>query len=139
MSNYKEELTMTKEEMIGIIIRMYNETAEALEQADREYNNDKKNTKKREVYRYVAAQEAILNDLCYELEIDDLIDDGLDDMNSNKYTRGKARTRELAIQLQADLSESSISYAELAEIQDKLRKLGTQYGLIREFKENGLI
>lgn len=51
----------------------------ALEQADREYNNDKKNTKKREVYRYVAAQEAILNDLCYELEIDDLIDDGLND------------------------------------------------------------
>lgn len=60
-------------------------------------------------------------------------------MNSSKYTRGKARTRELAIQLQADLSESSISYAELVEIQNKLRKLGTQYGLIREFKENGLI
>lgn len=39
----------------------------------------KKNTKKREVYRYVPAQEAVLNDLCYELEIDDLIDDGLDD------------------------------------------------------------
>lgn len=53
----------------------------ALEQADREYNNDKKNTKKREVYRYVAAQEAILNDLCYELEIDDLIDDGLDEID----------------------------------------------------------
>lgn len=27
----------------------------------------------------VAAQEAVLNDLCYELEIDDLIDGGLDD------------------------------------------------------------
>lgn len=66
---------MTKEEMIGIIIKMYNETAEALEQADKEYNNDKKNAKKREVYRYVAAKEAVLNDLCYELEIDDLIDD----------------------------------------------------------------
>lgn len=51
----------------------------ALEQADKEYNNDKKNAKKREVYRYVVAQEAVLNDLCYELEIDDLIDDGLDD------------------------------------------------------------
>lgn len=51
----------------------------ALEKVDKEYNNDKKNTKKREVYRYVAAQEAILNDLCYELEIDDLIDDGLND------------------------------------------------------------
>lgn len=70
---------MTKEEMIEIIIRMYNETAEALEQADKEYNNDKKNAKKREVYRYVVAQEAVLSDLCYELEIDDLIDDGLDD------------------------------------------------------------
>lgn len=60
-------------------------------------------------------------------------------MNVNKYTRGKARTRELAIQLQADLSESSISYAELAEMQNKLKKLSTQYGLIREFKENGLL
>lgn len=70
---------MTKEEMIKTIIRMYNETAEALEQADREYNNDKKNAKKREVYRYVAAQEAVLSDLCYELETDELIDDGLDD------------------------------------------------------------
>lgn len=60
-------------------------------------------------------------------------------MNINKYTRGKARTREVAMQLQADLLESSISYAELAEIQIKLKKLGTQYGLIREFKENGLL
>jgi hypothetical protein len=79
MSNYKEELTMTREEMIGIIIKMYNETAKALEQAEKEYDDDKKNAKKREVYRYVAAQEAVLSDLCYELEIDDLIDDGLDD------------------------------------------------------------
>lgn len=70
---------MTKEEMIGIIIKMYNETAEALEKADKEYNSDKKNAKKREAYRYIVAQEAVLNDLCYELEIDDLIDDGLDD------------------------------------------------------------
>lgn len=70
---------MTREEMIKIIIKMYNETAEALEKADKEYNDDKKNAKKREVYRYVAAQEAVLNDLCYELEIDDLINDGLDD------------------------------------------------------------
>ena len=70
---------MTKKEMIKIIIKMYNETAEALEKADKEYNNDKKNAKKREVYRYIVAQEAVLNDLCYELEIDDLIDDGLDD------------------------------------------------------------
>lgn len=51
----------------------------ALEQVEKEYNNDKKNTKKRDVYRYIVAQEAVLNDLCYELEIDDLIDDGLDD------------------------------------------------------------
>jgi hypothetical protein len=70
---------MTKEEMIGIIVKMYNETAEALEKADKEYNGDKKNAKKREVYRYIVAQEAVLNDLCCELEIDDLIDDGLDD------------------------------------------------------------
>ena len=70
---------MTREEMIGIIVKMYNETAEALGQADKECNNDKKNVKKREAYCYIVAQEAVLNDLCYELEIDDLIDDGLND------------------------------------------------------------
>ena len=70
---------MTREKMIKIIIKMYNETVEALEYADKEYNSDKKNSKKREVYRYIAAQEAVLNDLCYELEIDNLINDGLDD------------------------------------------------------------
>lgn len=43
-------------------------------------------------------------------------------MNSSKYARGKAKTREYAMQLQADLSESSISYAELAEMQNKLKK-----------------
>ena len=36
---------MTKEEMIKTIIRMYNETAKALEKADKEYNNDKKTLK----------------------------------------------------------------------------------------------
>ena len=76
---------MTREEMIKIIIKMYNETTEALEKVDKEYNNDKKNAKKREVYRYVVAQEAVLNDLCYELEIDDLIDDGLDDEEAWLY------------------------------------------------------
>lgn len=60
-------------------------------------------------------------------------------MNTNKYAREKARARECAMQLQTDLSESVTSYAELVEIQTKLEKLGTQYGLIREFKENGLI
>lgn len=57
----------------------------ALEKVDKEYNNDKKNTKKRDVYRYIVAQEAVLNDLCYELEIDDLIDDGLDDEEAWLY------------------------------------------------------
>ena len=40
---------MTREEMIKIIIKMYNETAEALEKVDKEYNNDKKNNKKSHV------------------------------------------------------------------------------------------
>lgn len=70
---------MTREEMIKIIIKMYNETAEALEKVDKEYNNDKHHAFQCSFYRYIVAQEAVLNDLCYELEIDDLIDDGLDD------------------------------------------------------------
>lgn len=65
---------MTREEMIKIIIRMYNETAEALNKAEKEYDRDKRSTKKRETYQFVSAQEMILDDLCCELEIE-LYDD----------------------------------------------------------------
>nr|DAL15186.1 MAG TPA_asm: hypothetical protein [Caudoviricetes sp.] len=54
-------------------------------------------------------------------------------MNINKYTRGKAKTREYAMQLQADLSENSTSYAELAEIQTKLKKLGNDKRVQRKW------
>lgn len=49
------------------------------------------------------------------------------------YQQGKERARERAIGWQ------HYSYGELAEWADVFERLGKRYGLIREFKENGII
>lgn len=66
---------MTTEE-ITIIRRYYAGTVEALDEAEKAYNSDKKSVKKREIFQYVAAQEAALSDLCAELGVE-LYDDDL--------------------------------------------------------------
>ena len=62
------------QEMIKTIRKTYAEVVKALNEAEKEYNRDKRSTKKREVYQFVSAQEMILDDLCCELEIE-LYDD----------------------------------------------------------------
>lgn len=62
------------QEMIRIIRKEYAEVVKALNEAEKEYNCDKRSTKKRETYQFISAQEMILDDLCCELEID-LYDD----------------------------------------------------------------
>ena len=52
-------------------------------------------------------------------------------------TKDEARTK--AIEIQQKLNEVSCSWGELSVTQDYLYKLGKRFGLIREFKENGLI
>ena len=46
---------------------------------------------------------------------------------------------EKAIKWQAEASEQNYSYGELAEFYVKFYKLAKRYGLIKEFKENGII
>lgn len=55
------------------------------------------------------------------------------------YQQGKERARERAIEWQFDFDNHAYSYGELAEWQDVFERLGKRYGLIREFKENGII
>lgn len=55
-----------------------------------------------------------------------------------KYANKKAQAREKAIQWQLEFNEHNYSYGELAEFYDKFYKLAKRYGLIKEFKENGI-
>lgn len=56
----------------------------------------------------------------------------------NKYQQGKERTREKAVNWQLDFNNHNYSYGELYEFGDYFYKLGKRYGLLKEFRENGI-
>lgn len=60
-------------------------------------------------------------------------------MKRNTYQSGKRRAREEAQAWQNDFPAHSYSYEELADFADHFRRLGKRYGLLQEFKENGII
>lgn len=51
----------------------------------------------------------------------------------------KERARERAIATQNIVSKGNLTYAELAIIGRQLEKMARRYGLVREFRENGII
>ena len=55
------------------------------------------------------------------------------------YREKKARLREEAVRWRHDFSRHGYSYGELAEKQAYFEKEGKKYGLVKEFKENGII
>lgn len=55
------------------------------------------------------------------------------------YREKKAKIREEAIRWQHELTEHSYSMYEVCEKQAYFEKMGKRYGLIQEFKENGII
>ena len=57
----------------------------------------------------------------------------------NKYQKNKARARQTAIAWQAAMSETAPTWGELAESTAYFEKIGKRYGLIKEFKENGIL
>lgn len=57
----------------------------------------------------------------------------------NKYQVKKAAVRETAINWQLSFADSDHSYDELAATGAKFAKLGKRYGLLKEFRENGII
>ena len=57
----------------------------------------------------------------------------------NKYQKGKEKTRNEAIDWQADFANHNYSYGELASFSDYFEKQARRYGLVKEFKENGII
>lgn len=54
------------------------------------------------------------------------------------YAERKENVREEAIDWQYEASEKNLSYGELAEAGDYFYKMGKRYGLLREFRENGI-
>lgn len=56
-----------------------------------------------------------------------------------KYFKNKEQARDKAIDIQQNIAEKSFSYEELFFIQQELYKQGKRYGLVKEFKENGLL
>ena len=57
----------------------------------------------------------------------------------NKYQLNKAKAQDKAIQWQHEFSEHNYSWGELYEFGEYFSKLAKRYGLIKEFRENGII
>lgn len=55
------------------------------------------------------------------------------------YQEKKADVREKAIDFQQVFSECDFSYSEIIEYQNYFLKQGKRYGLLKEFRENGII
>lgn len=55
------------------------------------------------------------------------------------YAEKKAEIRQEAIDWQAEFPETNYSYGEMAEWSDYFTKQGKRYGLLREFRDNGII
>ena len=57
----------------------------------------------------------------------------------SKYQNAKAAAREAAIDWQLSFADSNYSWLDLATYSEKFEKLAKRYGLVREFRENGII
>ena len=58
--------------------------------------------------------------------------------NKEYYNRMKRRARDTALCWQEEFANKSMSWGELAEAQSYFEKLGKKYGLLAEFRENGI-
>lgn len=57
----------------------------------------------------------------------------------NTYQIAKERARNKAIEWQMDFNNHNYSYGELAYYGDYFERLAKRYGLVKEFRENGII
>ena len=59
--------------------------------------------------------------------------------NNNRYQRAKENARQTAKDWQYMLDKRSLSWWDVADWGDYFEKLARRYGLVREFRENGII
>lgn len=55
------------------------------------------------------------------------------------YQQRKEHARDRAIEWQSDFQKHSYSWGEIAEWQGYFESLARRYGLVHEFRENGII
>lgn len=55
------------------------------------------------------------------------------------YQEGKARAREEAIDYQNSFNEYDYSWAEIEAMSSYFEKVGKRYGLLTEYRNNGII
>lgn len=60
------------------------------------------------------------------------------DEGKQRYLELKEKARQEAIDWQLDLGNHNYSWGELAEYCNHFEKLGKRYGLLKEFRENGI-
>ena len=60
-------------------------------------------------------------------------------VDMNAYKKNKERVRSEAIEWQNNCINHSYSYGEFIEFQNYFESMGEKYGLLREFRENGII
>ena len=56
-----------------------------------------------------------------------------------KYQAKKAQIRQEAIDWQIKSSQMNYFYSELLNFSDYFTRLGKKYGLLKEFRENGIV
>lgn len=54
------------------------------------------------------------------------------------YKQLKEEARQKAIDTQNEISEKNLSWWDVAQLGDYFEKLGKRYGLLKEFRENGI-
>ena len=59
-------------------------------------------------------------------------------MNRNYYNRLKEAARKAAIEWQLTFGDNPMRWNELAEVSKRFYTLGKRYGLLKEFRENGI-
>ena len=57
----------------------------------------------------------------------------------SRYTRAKENARQKAMDWQTEYYNNNYSYGELIAFAEYFTKLAKRYGLITEFRENGII
>lgn len=57
---------------------------------------------------------------------------------ATNYQRGKERARELAVAYSNEIADKNPSWWDICDAQANFEKLGRRYGLLREFRENGI-
>lgn len=55
------------------------------------------------------------------------------------YKEQKQKARELAIMWQHDFTNNNYNWEEVGGFTDYFTKLGKRYGLLKEFRENGVL